>query len=169
MKIRCMFAGFACLIGSAPALAQALPSGLYTINGTVAPVHGHFCPAQTNQAVTGTMAYPGEQNTENNLFIRLQAVTPGAAVNLLSLTAFPPVPATGLNGWSSSSPVAPNYSQYQNGRLIGDDVSAEVSFDLHGLSAGSFAAAQGTITMKEALYGPCHETFIVTLQRVATY
>jgi hypothetical protein len=167
-KLGC-FAGLCCLASSGSVLAQALPSGVYTINGTVALVHGRFCPAQIDQAVTGTMAYPGAQDTNNNLFIKLQAVKPGKDVNLLSLTAFPPVPATGLNGWTGNSPVAPNYSQYQNGRLIGDDISASVSFDLHALSTDSFATAQGTITMKEGLYGPCYETFIVTLQRVATY
>jgi hypothetical protein len=167
MKKREIFLGLFCLVSTAPALAQALPSGVYTINGTVGPVRGHFCPAPTDEAVSGIMVYPGAQITDANLFIKLQAVTPGTAVNLLSFSAFPPVPASGLNGWSNTSPVAPNYSQYQNGRLVGDDVSAIVSFDLHALSTDAFATAQGSMTIKESLYGPCYEIFIITLQRIA--
>jgi len=156
------------LAGTAPALAQALPSGIYAINGTVTKVSGAFCVLPLNASIGGAILYPGAQS-DKNLIISLQGVTAGKAVRLVSLSAFPPVPAAGLNGWTPASPATPNYNQFLNGTNTGGDVSAIVSFGIKAIDTKIFPAAQGTIDMSEAANGPCKQQFLITLQYTGAY
>jgi hypothetical protein len=156
------------LVGlGASAGAQSLPSGLYAINGTVTAMSGGFCPAPAKWPVTGTLLYPGPGQSTTQL--SLQSVTLRQSVTLAFMSAFPPVPAGGLNGWSAQAPASPNYLQYENGELTGGGTSAILSFDLTQAIDGPLAAAQGTLTLTVDSIGPCAETILATFQRTAPF
>jgi hypothetical protein len=156
------------LAASVSAMAEVLPSGEYSFSGTVTAAFGNFCPVDKKEIFSGTIAYPGA-GSDQNLIITLRAISPGVAVKMALLSAFPPIPASGLNGWSQSSPAASNYTQFRNGKVVAGGASAQVSFDLTTLYAGPFAAAQGTIMLDGGSNGPCKEQFLGTLQRVSDY
>ncbi len=95
---------------SASAFAQAaLPAGLYEINGTVTAVTGSTCPLATNRPVTGHIYYPGVGHDTTQIL--LESVVPGKSVTVEFHYAFSAVPANGLNGWTATSPVSPDYME----------------------------------------------------------
>ncbi len=154
------------MAGAWPASAQTMPEGNYTITGTVSAVTGNFCPAALKHTVTGALHYPGT-NPGDSVLMTLQSAVAGKSVTAVFMNAFPPVPSAGLNGWTTASPVTPNYSQYQNGKLTGGGTAAVLGFSLGAVGFGSLAAVQGTMTMNVDSIGPCNETFLLTFQRVA--
>jgi hypothetical protein len=159
----------ACLLaGTTPALAQKIPTGIYAITGTVTAASGGYCPAALKQAVTGAMVYPGITD-QNSVLINLQSTVPGKFVTQVTMNAFPPVPAAGLNGWTAASPASPNYYQYQNGTNVAGGTAALLSFKLGIVGFGALTAVQGTMTMEVDSNGPCNETFLLTFQRTAAF
>ena len=170
MKAALAFAGFAVCGFASNAFGQAaLPAGLYEINGTVTAISGTACPLTTQAPVSGHIYYPGVgfETTE----IVLESVNLGKTVTVAVMSAFPPVPASGLNGWTSSSPASPNYTQSQNGTLTGGGTAANLSFDLvyNGGKAPLFAFAQGTFSIAVDSIGPCTETVQALFTRVAPF
>jgi hypothetical protein len=145
-----------------------MQGGNYAITGTVSAVTGSSCPAALKQTVTGALPYPGT-NPKDSVLITLQSAVAGKSVTAVFMSAFPPVPSAGLNGWTKASPVSPNYSQYQDGRLVGGGTSAVLTFNLGAVGFGSLAAVQGKMTMDVGSIGPCNETFLLTFQRVAPF
>jgi hypothetical protein len=167
MKAMVMLATIAVAGFAAQAAAQSLPAGNYAINGTVTALTGSSCPLALKLPATGVLYYPGPGRVTTQLLLESVALQKSVTIGFMS--AFPPVPANGLNGWSSSSPVSPNYAQYQNGHLTGGGTAAVLSFNLIQSQGGPLAFAQGTITLSVDSIGPCAETVQVMLQKVAGF
>lgn len=153
----------AALTLAGPAFAQkALPAGSYAITGTFSHFAGTGCVLSGSEPITGTLLYPGVGKATTSLV--LQSVTPRTTVAIQMFTAFPPVPATGLDGWSGSHFASPNYVGWANGSLKQGGASAHVSFALKNLFTAAPAPSQGTITISA---GDCSETLLATLLRIA--
>ncbi len=149
------------------ASGQSLPPGSYNINGTVTSMAGSSCPLTPKFPATGVLYYPGPGKDTTQ--IALQSVAPQKTVTVALMSAFPAVPADGLNGWSASNPVSPNYSQYRNGTLTGGGTAAILSFDLGQMNSGPLASAQGTLTINVDSIAPCKETLQLILEKVAPF
>ncbi len=150
------------------ALAQsALPAGYYEINGTVTAITGSVCPLAAKRPVTGHIYYPGVglETTQ----IVLESVALGKAVTVAFMSAFPPVPAGGLNGWSGANSPSPNYFQYQNGTLTGGGTAAVLGFNLTYNTNNIMPIAQGTLSINVDSIGPCTETVQALFTHVAPF
>ncbi len=151
------------------AAAQSLPPGNYAIDGTVTSMSGSSCPLAKKSPVTGLLYYPGVGRDTTQLV--LQSTTLQQYITVAYMNAFQSVPANGLNGWSASNPVSPNYSQYKNGTLVGGGTAAILSFSLTAGIADptGLSFAQGTISINVDSIAPCQETAQVVLERVADF
>ncbi len=168
MKLVSTVTTFGLLSFAHAAFAQAnLPAGYYEIDGTVTAISGNVCPLAAKRAVTGHIYYPGvgKETTQ----IVLESVALGKAVTVAFMSAFPPVPATGLNGWSGANSPSPNYFQYQNGTLTGGGTAAVLGFDLVYNPNGILPIAQGTLSINVDSIGPCTETVQALFTHVAPF
>jgi hypothetical protein len=155
----------ACVAEVAPGFAQsALPSGVYSVSGAFTQFSGADCTISAKLPVTGTLLYPGVGQSTAEMALDSADTKSGSALQLF--TAFPPVPASGLNGWTSSAPATPNFTAFANGQVLQGGASAQVSFVVTNIFAAYLAPTQGTITIAA---GGCTETLAATLLRTGAF
>ena len=117
--------------------------------------------------MSGHIYYPGvgKETTQ----IVLESVALGSSVTVAFMSAFPAVPTGGLDGWSGSNAAAPNYFQYQNGKLTGGGTAADLSFNLSYTANDILPIAQGTLSINVDSIGPCTETVQALFTRISPF
>ncbi len=142
----------ACLFGivlSALAIAgdrPLLPSGTYAISGIVQQTAGQGCIFATKSTIAGHLDYSGA-GAEGTVFFVKATMETGTAME--QFVALPPVPAAGLNGWSSATPADAAASEYVNEVFRRHVTMVRISFMLTGQTAGDEARAQGSIIVSD--------------------
>jgi hypothetical protein len=158
-------AAAACLAATASAFAQsALPKGVYSISGAFTHFSGADCTISAKSPVSGTLLYPGVGQSTTELVLDSADAKSGSALQLF--TAFPPVPAAGLNGWTAAAPATPNFATYANGQGEQGGAAAQVSFVVTNIFSSYVAPTQGTITVAA---GGCTESLAATLVRTGAF
>ncbi len=144
------------------AATPTLPSGTYSIAGAFSAYSGGACIIGNTAPITGVLSYPGAGNTQYGTSLVLQSASGKAGVAAQVFTAFPPPPATGLNGWTAS----PNYNAYLNGVLENGGAGATVTFSVMTIFASPQAFGQASIR----IVGPgCSETLRANLDRIGGF
>jgi len=154
--------------------APALPPGTYTLYGVaLSSSSSLYCPAQTGQTITGTVAFPGNGGGgfELNYAGAPERNLPrGNIINQVRFYAFPNVPANGLDGWSYNHPVGTDVEQFLDGKDIsGPGNTGEVSFVLQPVEPGATVSVGGKILVNIGTDRPCQQSYTILLQRVGPF
>jgi len=133
---------------------------MYSITGAFTHFSGADYVLTANAPTTGTLLYPGVGKATTELL--LQSASPKTGVAMQLFTAFPPVPAGGLDGWTP----APNFNAVANGTLKQGGASADLRFTIRTFFKAAPAPSQGTIGISA---GGCSETLSANFLRIGAF